>query len=379
LLLAGNDLMRFFLRPSFILAFIAIVLIALWMGSGSIVVSGTPPDNEPEAVQAEESEPLLVRVQSFQEEPKVTTLTIRGRTEPEAEIAVVAETSGQVVERFAEAGNVVKQGDPLCKLNEADRQARLVEAEARVEQARLDYDAARSLSRKGYSSQTNLRTAKASLDAASANLATAQLDLDRTLITAPIGGVVTLPLADQGTMLSVGDVCVTLVNASPLIMTGQVSERAIGALSEDMTASVELVTGQKAEGTLRFIAPQADQDTRTFRVEIAIPNEDLSLKSGITASAVLTLDPQMAFFLPQSVLTLSDEGQIGVRTVSDEHIVQFTPVTILGNETDGVWVKGMTSPVTVITVGQDFVKEGESVRTTNKDEVSSSSLSNVRP
>lgn len=61
------------------------------------------------------------------------------------------------------------------------------------------------------------------------------------------------------------------------------------------------------------------------------------------------------------VLTLDDSGRVGVRTVEANNKVRFVPVTIIGQDADGLWVGGLPERATVITVGQEFVVDGQTV------------------
>ena len=106
---------------------------------------------------------------------------------------------------------------------------------------------------------------------------------------------------------------------------------------------------------MTYIASTADAATRSFPVEIEMPNADGKMLDGITADAMVNVGTAPAHLLPQSVLTLDDDGALGVRTVEDGNKVAFHAVTIVQDTRDGVWVTGLPLKVDVITVGQEFV------------------------
>src|SRR5690606_10030221 len=83
-----------------------------------------------------------------------------------------------------------------------------------------------------------------------------------------------------------------------------------------------------------------------------------------TATATVNLGTAPAHLLPQSVLTLDDQGVLGVRSVVD-NVVEFHPVTIIGDTREGIWVTGLPPRVDVITVGQEYVVPGQKVNATN--------------
>ena len=111
-------------------------------------------------------------------------------------------------------------------------------------------------------------------------------------------------------------------------------------------------------------ASSADPATRSFAIEIELPNADGSLRDGLTATATVNLGTAPAHLLPQSVLTLDDQGVLGVRSVVD-NVVEFHPVTIIGDTREGIWVTGLPPRVDVITVGQEYVVPGQKVNATN--------------
>ncbi|NRG19036.1 efflux RND transporter periplasmic adaptor subunit [Rhizobiales bacterium] len=355
------------IKFSYLLAAGLTAAVAGWMLTGQTIVAGagdnensTPPPAERKAENGDD--PFAVRVRSIVAEPRHAELEIRGRTEAEARVMVRAETSARVVERPATEGASVEPGEILCVLDRGTREARVMEFEAALAQAELDHNASSSLSSKGFAAQTRVAALKAARDAAEARLKEAKLELERTVIKAPVAGRLESPMAEVGTTLEIGDTCAAIVDADPMLAIGQVSERNIGALKLGQEATVELVTGQTVDGKVRYIAPSADPDTRTFRVEIEIPNSDGTILDGITVLARLPLDAGKAHRISPSTLTLNDEGVVGLRTVNDDNSVEFIPVEILGGDTKGLWVSGLPETVRVITVGQDYVIEGQTVQ-----------------
>ena len=241
------------------------------------------------------------------------------------------------------------------------REAQLARARAEVEKAQLDFDAASKLRGRGFESETRVASTKAALDAAQALAAEAAEELERTTVRAPISGDVQEPIGEIGAMLPIGGVCATIVDADPIIVTGQVSERDIASIAMGAKAEIALVTGENVTGTVVYISSTADADTRTFTVELNVGNPDDTLRDGVTAEARIPLATVKAHRVSPGVLTLADSGQLGVRTVDETDTVHFMPVKIAMQNTDGFWVTGLPDTVTVITVGQEYVVDGQKV------------------
>jgi multidrug efflux system membrane fusion protein len=107
--------------------------------------------------------------------------------------------------------------------------------------------------------------------------------------------------------------------------------------------------------------------TRTFEVEITVPNPDLAIRDGQTAAILVSADGARAHRLSQSALTLNNDGKLGVRIVGDGNIVAFMPIELVRDDIDGIWVSGLPDTVDVIVVGQDFVTAGVEVRPTFRE------------
>jgi len=303
-----------------------------------------------------------VRVAVLQPEERTSELVVRGRTEAARKVEVRGETAGIVAATPVQKGTEVKKGEVLCLLDLAERQSNLDQARAALEWASLDYTVAQNLGKKGYGAKNKEMSQKANFDAARAALARAELDIQRTQITAPFDGVVETRAAEVGSYISVGGPCATVVELSPLLVVGYVGEREVGALSKGMKAVAQLATGDRVEGEISFISSSAELTTRTFRVEIEVKNEDLSAKDGVTAEIHVPLQPVKAHRFSPAVLTLRDDGAIGVRLVNSDDVVEFVPVTILASGTEGVWVSGLAPSPVVITVGHEYVKAGQKVK-----------------
>ena len=364
-------------RSSYVVALLFTGVIAAWMLSGEIIIGGqssaesTNPTSkstvgttlDTATDKASAKKPLqLFRVQarSFAAKSRKATLRIRARSEPEMRVQVRAETTGIVQTVAVEKGQAVKKGDLLCRIETAARAATLAQAKAQLAQVAADYAATKRLLKRGHTPKLKLTSDKAKLDAARAAIKIAELDLERTNITAPFSGIVEGQPAEVGSYLSIGTSCATLIALDPLIISGNVSERDVGGLHVGMPGRASLITGGAAQGKIRYIAPAADPATRTFRVELEVPNTKHTLRAGVTATIDIPLKSKPGHQLSAGILTLNDAGKVGVRVVENKH-VRFIPVKVVAQSHKGVWVTGLPDKVSVITVGQDYVVDGQEV------------------
>ncbi|MBI1393208.1 MAG: efflux RND transporter periplasmic adaptor subunit [Alphaproteobacteria bacterium] len=318
--------------------------------------------NAPEGKAETISDVFTVVAEPIEAQEWRDVVRLRGRTKAIRTVSVKAETNGVVAETPAVEGDVVKEGDVLCRLRVDARQAALAEARAAQKRARLDFDAASKLADEGFRSDTSVAALRAALDLANASVERAELDLDRIDITAPFDGAFNERLAEVGDFLRVGDPCGVVIQQSPVLIVGGISEKDVAKLKVGDRGVARLATGETVEGKVRFVAAAADPATRTFDVELEVSNEEGAVRDGVTADFEVYATSGAAHLLPRSALTLDDEGRIGVRTVMSDQSVAFTPVNLLGDGPEGVWVDGLDGAPTVILRGQDFVRAGQKVK-----------------
>ncbi len=351
------------MKRSYIIAAILALAAAGWMVSGSIGDSDQPGAARKQPVDLATAEIVpTVRVREHLAVQHVAQVVLRGRTEAARKVDVKAETHGRIVKLTVKKGDRVKAGDVLARLTPEARPARLAEAKALREQRRLEHEAARRLSKKGFRSETQLAAAKAALEAATAALASAEVEVRNTVIRAPFDGVVVDRAAEIGDFIDKGDPIARILDLDPVLAVAQIGERDRDKVSVGGPARVTFIGGAEAVGTIRFIAAEADPTTRTFRIEVELSNPQGAIADGVTAELHLPREKIFAHRVSPAILTLTDEGVLGVKTLGPGNRVRFHPVQILGDESDGIWLSGLPERVTLITVGQDFVIDGQTVR-----------------
>jgi multidrug efflux system membrane fusion protein len=288
-------------------------------------------------------------VQTSQAVRRETVLTIKARTEAAARVTVKAQVSGVVESVAVSKGAQVQKDEVLCSLQQAGRIAALEEARAILARAQEAFEASPQPAPGGKPSP-----AKVALNAAEARVRKTELELARTRIAAPFAGYVEDRPAKLGDTLTVGSVCAVVIAPDPLFVIGSVSERDVSRIKQGMNGTAKLATGETISGTIAFVARAADPTSRSFRVELQVPNADGRLRDGMTASLQIPVASDPAHMLSPSALTLNETGQLGVRVVEEGQSVRFIPVKVLGDERNrGVWVSGLPPKVQILVAGQD--------------------------
>ncbi len=349
----------FRMKPSYRAATVILVIVVLWVGSG--FVFGGHKAATSDALTKTADVPR-VRVQTLTASDRNATITIHGRTQALHAVDVRAEIEGVVQALHFEKGDHVKTGAVLCEIKLNDRGAKLDQARAMVAQTAKQHSVDLDLAKNGFRSTTQVSQSAAALEAAKAGEQTMAIDVANTKIRAPFDGQVDDRYVEVGDYMRVGDKCAMLIAPEPFLAVGQVSERQVGQIKLGDSATVTLVTGETVEGHVRFVGDRADDTTRTMRIEVELPNPDGKLRSGVSADIHIPVKQLLAEKISPGILVLDDNGVVGVRVV-EKGIVHFLPVQIVSDGPDGMWVSGLPDGVTVITVGQEFVNDGEHVLT----------------
>lgn len=334
---------------------------ALMALSGASSAAEAMPEPEA-AVAAETLDPdiagLTVVVQRITEREIESAVVLRGRTEAARRVDVRAQTQGQVISEPRPRGAAVAAGDILCELDPGTRRASLTEAQARLAEAEINFTAATRLSEGGFAAQTRVASAEAAMRSAQAAVEAAEAELDRLRITAPFDGVLEADSAERGSFLSAGGQCATVIRLDPIRLVGFAAEAQIDRLAVDAVAGGRLPSGREVMGRVTFLARSADTATRTFRVEVTVPNPDLSIREGQSVDILVQAASESGHLVPSSALTLDDGGRLGLRLIDEEGVTRFAPVRVLRDTAQGFWVAGLPAEVDVVVVGQEFVTDG---------------------
>lgn len=347
------------IKGSYLVVGVVLLALVLYFGVRGVLGGGDKAKAEPPK-KADAAQ--LVRVAMVPETSRPYAVVIRGHTEATRSVAVRAETAGQVASTPIPEGSFVRRGQVLCRLDVDARGAQLAQAQANQRSEELQYQAAQELKKRGFRSETQVLAAKAELDQARAQAQQAAIALDQVNIRAPFSGVFDNREAEVGSYLAPGQVCGTLIELSPLLIVGDVSEADAARMHVGATATATLATGGSLSGRVRYVSRDAHPQTRTYRVEVTVPNPQNRIRSGLSAELSVQSGSGPAHLVPVSALVLDAQGRQGIRYIVGADTVAFAPVRVIEETAEGVWVSGLTGAVNVITVGQSYVTEGQKVR-----------------
>lgn len=346
-----------------ILALVVFVAAALWVATGHFasVGSETPEQGAQAPAPVAEAPKRTVAVVRAEVVDYARLIRVSGVTEADKLAVLAARSNGLVEELTAQPGDTVERGAVVMLLEGEDVRAAVKTAQDQLAQAAEQLAVGEALFAKGSLPETQLTARRAAKSAAEGALSQAQAAADRLSLIAPFSGTVDAVDVEEGEWVQQGTAIATLISLDPIIVKAEVAERDVAHVSVGAKAQVRLVSGVELEGTVKHLARKASDKTRTFALEVDLPNPDGAIPSGMTAEVRLTAATQPALTVPRSVLTLNEAGQVGLRVVGEGDIAAFLPVELIDDTEGGFVVAGVPQGARVIVAGQDLVRDGDAV------------------
>jgi len=344
-----------------------VVAVTLWIASGSF--GNTEDEDTAINPGVTATAKIAVRVRTQSAEEVMRTIVVNGKTAPARTAQLSAETDGRIEYIGADRGANLERGNLIVRMDERDRAARLAQAEATVKQREVEYEARARLKSESYVSEAQLQEALALLESARAELTRAQLDLQYMSVRAPFAGALQARKVEIGDFVVRGDPIATFVDNRTVIVSANLSEFDARFVDVGDTAEARLATGETVNGRIRYVAPVADDATRTFVVELEVANADGKLRAGGTAELRVPAEKVFAHRISPSLLTLDDAGNVGVKIINDAGKVEFVVADIALSSNEGIWIAGLPVTATIITVGQGYVADGAVVNSIPEDDI----------
>ena len=413
------------MKRSIIVAFLILAGVIGWLISGQITNVNAQDETNTNSQESNESttyettdisnkdEEIVFSVETkiFNSSLIDQSIELQGQTIHHKKIDVKSETSGNINKLNFSRGDKVNKNSDLVLISMDDRKEKLFSAQKDLERLskelilneknrdnllrqniekiklyEIEYASAKQLIDKGLSSKSKLTLASFNLAEAEADredikikfestlanleaqisnvkslLKNIKLDIAKTNISAPFDGIISQIMVEETEFISIGTPLFTIIDLDPIKIEGYLSEFDINKVSVGTNAIIEDSNGIKKNGTITFISPSAETSTRTFEITIEADNKDLTYKSGITTKIIIKGSELKAHKIPPSILTLLDDGTVGVKAVNKENNVVFYPIKTIKDTIDGMWVSGLPETVNLIISGQEYISIGEKI------------------
>ena len=345
---------------------------AAWVATGEFSSVGSAADEQaPTPAAPVEAEAAPVRTVAVIDAPRIEhsrAIRVSGYTDADKRATLATRAAGIVEELPVTLGSRVEAGDLIVKLEAEGKEAAVETARQLLAQREAELAAAERLAQSGSLPKLQLDNSRSALAAARSQLEAAQAELSRNELRAPFAGVVDRIDVVFGSSVQAGAQVATILNLDPVLAKGEVSERDLSHIRPGNAAEVRLVNSQEVQGEVRHVSRDATPATRTYRVEVAIANPDGAIPAGMTAEITLRAEAVEATVLPRSVVTLSVNGDLGIRAVDADNKVVFYPIDIVDDTPRGLVLGGIPAGVRIIVAGQELITEGDTVRPVEADQ-----------
>ena len=306
-----------------------------------------------------------------------TTVSIIGNIAARYDMPIGVEgDAGRVAAIYVEAGDHVKRGQVLARLNVSVLQPQVANLAAALEQTRAEadladaeYHRAQAVGASGALSaeETQRRrsagvTAAAKVKVAAAQLAEAQARLARAEVRAPADGVILARNVEVGqTATPGGDALFRLSEGGEIELRGQVAEQDLPLLKVGQAVSVRLTgTSHVYPGRVRLLPAVIDPQTRLGMARVSL-TPDPNLRPGAFARAEVTVSDAERSVLPQTAVLNDDNGSY-VLIVNEQNKVERRAVRVSGMVPGGVTIdEGISSKDKVVATAGAFLQVGEPV------------------
>ena len=242
--------------------------------------------------------------------------------------------------------------------------------EALLNQRKKEYEVAEKLFKKGFRSEVKLSESRTNFENALALYEKSQVELNNTKILIPFDSTIEDSFIELGDYVKKGDKIAKIVDLDPIFVKVNVTENVINNLKLNQATSI-IIADKSYEGLISYISKTSDPLTRNFRVEIKINNKKKQIISGLSSEVRINLSKEDAYFIPSSLISLDDQGKIGIKVVQEKKVL-FLTIDIISDTGNGYWVnsnsKNNLEDYMLITQGHEYVIEGEKVVIKNSDD-----------
>jgi RND family efflux transporter MFP subunit len=281
------------------------------------------------------------------------------------ESTLAAQVAGRILSLNVDAGDAVRQGQLLARIDDSEarnsiagNQAQVAQAEANLVNAKASYERTKQLVARKFVSasaldkaQADYYAAQAQVDAAKADVAQSSTTRGFASITAPFGGLVSARLAQVGEMASLGRPLLTMFDPGTLRVVANIPQENLDEVRKSGRASIEFpALGKWIESASITVLPAADNKTHITQVRIELPKNSAEIYPGMFARAHFATGQAKKTLVPAAAIVRRSEVT-GVYVVAGEH-VQFRQIR-LGEEVPG----GLVEVLAGLDAGQRIALE----------------------
>ena len=187
-------------------------------------------------------------------------------------------------------------------------------------------------------------------------------EFNKIALLTPFEGILLDGHKIEGELITPGSVVYEIIDLSKIKIIGYVNENEINGITTDNTVEVKILN-KNVRGVIDYISPIADYNTKTFEIIVIFDNSDLQVRDGISAELIIYKDKIKVHKISPSVLSLGENGDIGIKVLNKDNEVIFKEIEIIEDTSDYMLISGLDDQENIITIGQQYVSSGDKVET----------------
>lgn len=295
-------------------------------------------------------------------------LELQGNVTTKQNVVIHPEYSGVLKAVFVKEGQRVKKGQIIAKIDDGGMSQQLAQMEIQANLAKTTFERQERLWNQKIGSEIQFLQSKSNYEAQQKAVDQMKSQLAKTLVTAPFSGTIEQVFSNQGTVVSPGIQLFRIVNLSDMYIETDVPEKHLTTVVKNKNVIIDFpVLNKTLDSKIRQASNFINPANRTFKIEVAVPNQDKSIKPNLTAKLKINdyTNPK-AILVPQSIISENANGEQYVYLAKEKNgnkaITQRVIIKTGKTQGDVIEVlEGIESGAEIIKEGARSVKEGQTV------------------
>jgi len=301
-------------------------------------------------------------------------LEIQGSVSTKNLLVIYPQFSGILINVYVKEGQKVKKGQLLAKIDDGGLSQQLAQLNIQSELSKTTYERQKRLWEQKIGSEIQFLQAKSNYKAQEKAIDQLQKQVDKTLVKAPFSGTIDDVITEQGSVVIPGQTqLMRIINLDDMYIEANVPEQYITNISKNKTVEIEFpVLNKTIKAKIRQVGNYINPANRTFKIEIAVPNKDKSIKPNLTAKLKINdYTNEEALLIPQSIISENANGQqyiyIIINKNDSESVAKKIIIETGLTQGDVIEVlNGIENGSEIIHEGARSVRDGQEVKIINQ-------------
>nr|WP_321245360.1 efflux RND transporter periplasmic adaptor subunit [uncultured Psychroserpens sp.] len=331
-------------------------------------------DDELKNINPDRNIPLITTFTAQEKEFK-HYLELQGSVETKQNIVITPEMGGILKQVYVKEGDKVRKGQLLAKIDDGGLGQQVAQLQIQADLAKTTFERQKRLWDQKIGSEITFLQAKSQYEAAQKGVNQLNQQMGKTSVRAPFSGTIDDVITDQGSVVAPGQTqLIRIVNLDEMYIETDVPESYISSIKNGKDVEVDFpVLGKKMDAKIRQTGNFINPANRTFKVEIAVPNKDKTIKPNLTARLKINdYTSEKAILIPQSIISENADGEQYIYILIDKNGEKATAkqVIIKTGKTQGDVIEvldGLKNNDDIIEKGARSVKDGQIVKIISKN------------